>query len=208
MKYSEAFGGWIPPRYRFPFALFVVLMYLPGLASADAQESADNAASRSSKDFELVLTVPFLYSSSVVRSDTDTAIGDAGDRHVDPDLALSWSRQFSNINLEAFVAATFERYATVREADVDRVTAGMKAELTDGRSDLFVPYFQYEHTVDYLPVFSITRILCAISQSALPAGSVSGGTGKLFHTAGPTDRELARLNSMRKAASDSPIRSS
>ena len=154
MQDEGSFGAWFPSRHGYSVALLIFLACLTASESIVAQESVDRFTSRESKDFEFVLTVPFLYSSSIVRSNSDTAIGSRGDKHVDPDFALQWSRQFSNIRLETFVAATLERYLTVREADLDRVTAGVKAELTDGRSDLFVPYFQYEFTMDFVPVFS------------------------------------------------------
>ena len=154
MQDEAPFGAWFPSRHRCSVAHLVFLAYLTAPQSAAAQEATDRFTSRESKDFEFVLTMPFLYSSSIVRSDSDTAIGDSGDKHVDPDFAIQWSRQFSHIRLETFVAATLERYSTVREADVDRLTTGVKVELTDGRSDLFVPYFQYELTMDFVPVFS------------------------------------------------------
>jgi hypothetical protein len=146
------FGARSPYLHECRVALLVFAACLTAPAGILAQGTGDDT-SRKSKDFELVLTVPFLYSSSVVRSDTDVVVGDTGDKHADPDLALEWSRQFSKIKLSTLVAATLERYAKVREANTDTFTASVKAELTDGRSDLFVPYFQYEQTMGFTPFF-------------------------------------------------------
>jgi hypothetical protein len=132
----------------------LILLAMP-IAAGDvaAQDSTDRGSWSKGNDFELTLTLPFLYSSSVVRSDTDNVVADVGDGHADPDFELRWKRQFSHIKLSALAGVTLERYATVREADVDALTASVKAELTDGRSDLFVPYFRYEQTIDFTPVF-------------------------------------------------------
>jgi hypothetical protein len=143
-------AGLPPVRGVFFLILLVVVIAAESVA---AQESAKGGSSSGSNDFELTLTLPFLYSSSVVRSDTDNVVADVGDGHADPDFELRWKRQFSYIKLSALAGVTLERYATVREADVDTLTASVKAELTDGRSDLFVPYFQYEQTIDFTPVF-------------------------------------------------------
>ena len=153
MQDDASFRARLWSRCRYTVALLISFAYLTAPQGIVAQTATDRT-SRESKDFEFVLTIPFLYSSSVVRSDSETAIGDSGDEHVDPDFAINWSHQFSNIKLQTFVAATLERYSTVHEADLDRLTAGVKVELTDGRSDLFVPYIQYESTMDFVPVFS------------------------------------------------------
>jgi hypothetical protein len=115
---------------------------------------AEKKRTHDSKDFEFIFTLPLLYSSSVVRDDDDVVAGRKGDRHADPDLLLKWSRQFTHVKLSAEIGVTLERYATVREADSDAIAAAVKMELTDGRSDLFVPYLGYEQTLEYLPTFA------------------------------------------------------
>jgi hypothetical protein len=153
MQNGLCFRGCFPSARGCSIAALVLLAVLFATEGAVAEERADSGALIRAKDFELTLTVPFLYSSSVVRSDTDTVVADVGDGHADPDLALQWKRQFSNIKLSALIGVTLERYAKVREADVDDLTASVKAELTDGRSHRFVPYFEYEQTIAFTPFF-------------------------------------------------------
>lgn len=117
---------------------------------------ADQLDRRQSEDseLELVPTLPVLFSSSVVDEIDESVISDSGDWHVDPDLAFEWSREFPLVKLSGVIGATLERYARASRVDADTLIASVKAEFTDGRSDLFVPYVSHESSLEFLPTFS------------------------------------------------------
>ncbi len=104
--------------------------------------------------FEFALTLPVLYSSSVVGALDDAVVEDRPDWHADPDLTLEWEKQLSSVRLTLAAGAALERYAEVRDADLDAVAAGLTVELTDGASDLLVPFLEYEGAASFDPLFA------------------------------------------------------
>lgn len=106
-------------------------------------------ASSPRKGFELILTTPFSYTSSAIRSNSENVVDGRGDFHAAPDLFLKWSRQFSSLKLSASVGVSSDRYKTEHDVDGSAVLGTVKAAWTDGRSDLLVPYVSYRRILDY-----------------------------------------------------------
>jgi hypothetical protein len=96
-----------------------------------------------SKDFSLTLSLPLLFTSSVLGANSDGAIVDKPDWHLFPDAQLKWSRQFDWYRLTAYGALSADRYFEIKTADVNVVEGGLLAEMTAGKSDLFIPYLSY-----------------------------------------------------------------
>jgi hypothetical protein len=122
----------------------------------DRQTLAPTAAEAAAagQGFRLELTAPVLYTSNAVRESTDTLVTRKGDWHFNPDLLLRWSHQYSFVKLSAAGDVSVDRYFTQTSADEDTLYGYVKAALTDGRSDLFVPYALYAGTVDFNPTFA------------------------------------------------------
>jgi hypothetical protein len=131
-------------RSRFGAALFALLLAAAFTPPASAQELYDRVArdrkSDSLKDFKLTLTLPFLYNTSVLASNSDGETIDKEDWHFYPDLELKWVHQFTGFRMTAYGAVGTDRYDDVRSADVSALEGGLIAEWTDGKSDLFIPY--------------------------------------------------------------------
>ena len=108
------------------------------------------------KDFRLIFTLPLLGTNNAAGAISERA-GASGspDIHVNPDLMLRWMHQYDSVRLSASADIAFDRYATNTDQSSDTVTGVLKAALTNGRSDLFVPYVSYTGIADYEPGFSI-----------------------------------------------------
>lgn len=106
------------------------------------------------KDFEIALTAPVLLTDNAVREDVVGNATQRGDAHFNPDLFLKWSHQFANFRLATSVDASVDRYFTETDLDLDTAFGSVALALTDGRSDLFVPYVSYAVTADFVPDFS------------------------------------------------------
>jgi hypothetical protein len=113
----------------------------------------DGTDSGASKDFEVTLTVPLNYVSNVVSPVTDSVLAERGDWHAAPDLSVRWARQYAWAKLSAVFGADVDRYASVPAASVDSVYSTFKAALSDGKSDLLVPYLTYTETMYFEPGF-------------------------------------------------------
>lgn len=125
-----------------------LMLVLP--AAADAQDGAsrkerdarasDGALPAVSKEFTAEVKLPFLHNSSVIPANIDGSGIDQPDWVVSPELILRWSRQLADVRISASGAIIMDRYRQVTSADLNTLEATLKAYLTDGRSDLFVPY--------------------------------------------------------------------
>lgn len=118
----------------------------PALPSSDGKPTTHSG-------FELIVTSPFLYTTNAIQTSTGDVVSARADWHIDPDLLLKWSHQFSAFRITASGDVAIDRYARVREADTDTLLGSVKVDLTDGRSDLFVPFLSYQATVDFEPLF-------------------------------------------------------
>lgn len=113
-------------------------------------------AAAPSKDFRLIFTLPLLGTSNAAGAISErTGASGSPDTHANPDLLLRWTHQFDFVRLSASADVAFDRYATSTDQSSDTLTGGFKAALTDGRSDLFVPYVAYTGIVDYEPGFVV-----------------------------------------------------
>lgn len=108
------------------------------------------------QDFRLVLTLPFLGTSNAAgpKSERSGASG-SPDVHANPDLLLGWSHQYDFVRLSAGAGIEYDRYAVNNDQSSNSWTGGFKAALTDGSSDLFVPYVGYAAVADYEPGFTV-----------------------------------------------------
>jgi hypothetical protein len=100
--------------------------------------------------FGIDLVLPLLYTDAATGAgETAVAPLRRGDLRLAPDLMLSAGRQFEDFQLAAQAGASLNRFRTERDADFDLFYGGVEAALSDGGSDLFVPYAGYDATVEY-----------------------------------------------------------
>lgn len=116
--------------------------------SPEATPSAGEGAAPE-HGFSLVVTAPARFTTSAVRESTGIAVSDKPDTYVDPDAFLGWKHQSSAFLVSAAVGVRLDRYRRTAEADLSTVLGRFKLALTDGGSDLFVPYVTYRPTLDY-----------------------------------------------------------
>jgi hypothetical protein len=107
------------------------------------RELRERGASLAKKDFSLTLNVPLLFTSSVLGANSDGMTVDKPDWHLFPDAQLKWSHQFDWYKLTVYGAISADRYLEIRSEDVNAIEGGFLAEMTDGKSDLFIPYLSY-----------------------------------------------------------------
>ena len=108
------------------------------------------------RDFEVALTAPILFTTNAVRESAVEAglpASQKSDWHFNPDLLGRWSHQFSSFKASASLDAMVDRFFTQTDQDEDSLFGNVKLALTDGRSDLFVPYVAYAATMDLRPDF-------------------------------------------------------
>jgi hypothetical protein len=147
---------------RFACAGLGAALHLLGAPHADAQSVAGHAKAERSessssppalaeevKEFAFLLKLPAFYSTSVVPSNADGSGVEKPDWRFSPEAVLRWSRQFSDVRLTASAALILDRYRQVTSADLNTLEGTLKAFLTDGRSDLFVPYASLIATTFY-----------------------------------------------------------
>ncbi|HJS86492.1 MAG TPA: hypothetical protein VJ779_13625 [Acetobacteraceae bacterium] len=121
------------------------------------QERLGTRGAAAHKDWDVELNLPLSWSSNAVQEFGEQSIAPGppkADWHVTPDLLVRWSHQFDWVKLSAKVDVGEDRYFHEIAVNQDTVFATLKAEFTDGRSDLFVPYIAYTPEVDYLPFFA------------------------------------------------------
>jgi len=109
------------------------------------------------KDWSVELNLPISWSSNAVQEFGEQSIlpgPPRADWHVTPDLLVRWSHQFDWVRLTAKVDVGEDRYFQQTSVNQDTAFATLKAEFTNGRSDLFVPYIAYTPQVDFLPFFA------------------------------------------------------
>lgn len=113
--------------------------------NADAYDRGlrERNASDSDRDFSIKLTLPLLFTTSVLAANSDGTVIEKQDKHFFPDLQAKWSHQFDQFRMTAYGAISSDRYFEVSSADVNVIEGGLLAELTNGKSDLFIPYFSY-----------------------------------------------------------------
>lgn len=115
---------------------------------------AETAAARASGDVTTILTVPFLWTNNAVGVANEMGATGKADFHLNPDLMLRWRHQFDFVRITASADIAFDRYIYDGALSGDTLTGSVKMALTDGSSDLFVPYVGYAAMADYEPGFS------------------------------------------------------
>lgn len=107
------------------------------------------------KEFRVILTVPLLATSNAVGvAAMDVASPtDQPDVHFNPDLLVRWTRQFQSVRVTAGIDLSFDRFAIHTDQSTDSIYGAVKLALTDGRSDLFVPYVAIAPSGDWEPWF-------------------------------------------------------
>lgn len=105
-----------------------------------------------SQDFRLILTLPAYGTNNAIGADADaTGQRNPPDGHVTPDLLLRWLHQYSFVRLAAGFDVSVDRFFIRSDQNSDSLYASFKAALTDGESDLLVPYVAYGGTLDFGP---------------------------------------------------------
>ena len=125
----------------------------------DGTSQPPDSNTASSKDFTVELTLPARYSSNVASASVDSIVEKRGDSHVGPDLNLKWARQYDWAKLSAEVGAGTERYLSTHDANIDSLYSTFKIQMTDGKSERFVPYALVSNSVYFLPTFHSTDII-------------------------------------------------
>ena len=127
-------------------------------ASARAEQSRLGAAtSQEPGGWDIEINLPMYWSSNAVQTfgdQTNLAGSPKADWHVSPDALLRYTYQFDWVKVSAKLDVGEDRYFQQITVNQDAVFATLKAEFTDGRSDLFVPYVAYTPEVDFLPFFA------------------------------------------------------
>jgi hypothetical protein len=107
--------------------------------------------------WDIEINLPIYWSSNAVQTFGEQSI-EAGapqaDWHVSPDVLLRYTHQFDWVKLSAKFDVGEDRYFQQITVNQDAAFATLKAEFTNGHSDLFVPYIAYTPEVDFLPLFS------------------------------------------------------
>jgi hypothetical protein len=114
--------------------------------------SLDGKDSRE-KDFTARLTIPLAYSSSPISSVSDSSLGNKGDWHATPEVALKWSHQFDSARIAGEIGANVDRYRTATDVNSDMLFSSLKAEAGDSSWDTFRPYVRYSNSLSYIPTF-------------------------------------------------------
>jgi hypothetical protein len=107
--------------------------------------------------WDIEINLPFYWTSNAVQTFGEQAnvVGPPkADWHVNPDALLRYTYQFDWVKLSAKLGAGEDRYFQQISLNQDAVYATLKAQFTDGRSDIFVPYIAYTPEVDFLPFFA------------------------------------------------------
>src|ERR1700722_4762317 len=107
--------------------------------------------------WDLEINLPISWSSNAVQTfgEQSPELGrPTSDWHVTPDVLLRYTYQSNWVRLSAKLDAGEDRYFQQITVNQDAIYATLKAEFTDGRSDLLVPYVAYTPEVDYLPFFA------------------------------------------------------
>jgi hypothetical protein len=153
--------------------LLSLIIFLVGAGAAEAQPSSDRDLgtdirpriipsapgeedARPLRDFEIALTAPILFTTNALRESAVEAglpPSQKRDWHFTPDLLGRWSHQFSWFKASISLDASVDRFFTQTAQDEDSVFGNVKLALTDGRSDVFVPYIAYAATADFRPNF-------------------------------------------------------
>jgi hypothetical protein len=108
----------------------------------------------STKDFTIILTVPFLATNNAVGAIGETGGSGKPNFHINPDLMVRWTHQYDVVRLSAYADVGLDRYSTAADLNGNTLTGGAKIALTDGKSDVFVPYVSYTAMYDYEPGFA------------------------------------------------------
>lgn len=119
------------------------------LEKAGAASELSGGTAERSRDYELIVTMPALYTTYAVRETTGTAVASRPDFHSDPDLLLRWRHQYDFFRAAASFGVRVDRYSEVVAANYETLQGRFKLALTDGKSGSFVPYVSYLGTLDY-----------------------------------------------------------
>jgi hypothetical protein len=145
---------------RTTFLAAGLLAMAVSLAPAEAEEADAprlttpyHGTASSSRPFTLSLTIPWSYSTDVVGRDDERGASGKGDASTAPVVALKWSRQLESVRLTASASVEIERYLVLTSEDLDIVETSGKLELTNGKSDFFVPYVTYRAQSLMEPLF-------------------------------------------------------
>jgi hypothetical protein len=109
--------------------------------------------STDAQDFTATLSTPLSFVSNVSSPSGDSIVSSKGDYHVAPELSLKWAHQYSWFKTSVAVGIGIDRYASVSGGNLDTFYTSFKAAMTDGRSDLFIPYAVYTATIYAEPLF-------------------------------------------------------
>jgi hypothetical protein len=115
------------------------------------------ATSQEPGGWDIEINLPLYWSSNAVQlfGDQSSVAGSPkSDWHVTPDALLRYTYQFDWVKVSAKLDVGEDRYFQQITVNQDAIFATLKAEFTDGRSDLFVPYVAYTPEVDFLPFFA------------------------------------------------------
>jgi hypothetical protein len=107
--------------------------------------------------WDIEINLPLSWTSNAVQQfgeQADVVGPPKSDWHVTPDALLRYTYQFDWVKLSAKLDVGEDRYFQQITVNQDAVYATLKAEFTDGRSDIFVPYVAYTPEVDFLPFFA------------------------------------------------------
>jgi hypothetical protein len=107
--------------------------------------------------WDLEVNLPIHWSSNAVQTFGEQSVepgAPQADWHVSPDVLLRYTHQFDWVKLSAKFDIGEDRYFQQITVNQDAAFATLKAEFTNGRSDLFVPYVAYTPEVDFLPLFA------------------------------------------------------
>lgn len=152
------------------FIPWTLLLIALGLTPATALAQAADRQSRTNVDinaprqvgpeagqWDIEINLPISWSSNAVQAFGEQSAVPGppkSDWHVTPDVLLRYTYQFDWVRLSAKLDVGEDRYFQQITVNQDAVYGTLKAEFTDGRSDVFVPYVAYTPEVDYLPFFA------------------------------------------------------
>jgi hypothetical protein len=122
-------------------------------ATPPVRSAAPQASSAAPKDFVLSLSFPAQYSTNVVNASSEVGGTNLPDWHSMPELRLRWAHQYDWVKLAAWGDVSLDRYRNLKSAEINIVSGTAKASMTDGKSDLFVPYLMYSATTFLSPGF-------------------------------------------------------
>jgi hypothetical protein len=115
------------------------------------------ATSQDTGGWDLEVNLPLHWSSNAVQTFGEQSVESGtpqADWNVSPDILLRYARQFDWVKLSAKLDVGEDRDLHQIQINQDAVFATLKAQLTNGGTDIFVPYVAYTPEADFLPFFA------------------------------------------------------